>query len=106
MMWAGITTGLIFVNSLIQPAAAAGDDSLRYFPLVPFALSVLVRWLLLPRFRNRQKAFPVFIAGLALAEGTGLIGLLLVPSFRQSYFYISLFAFVQYAPIFVGKYED
>jgi len=105
IVWLGITAGLILIYTFLPPSATHGDLVVRYFPIGPFALSVLVRWLVLPRFTKRVKAFPIFIIGLAMAESTGITGIFLAPEFRQAYFVLSLLALAQFVPLFSARYE-
>lgn len=105
ILWAAITGGLIAIYVALRPTAPAGAPaSLRYVPLVPFAAAVLVRWFVLPRFREGARAFPLFIVGLALAEACGIIGLFLVPDLAPTYLVLGLAGLLLFAPFFAAKY--
>ena len=82
ILWTGITGGLVLVYVLLghtaAPVVAELPAFLPYFIATPLLLSCVVRWLVLPRLTSRLKAFPIFIIGLALAEGSGMLGIFLV----------------------------
>lgn len=77
---------------------------LRYLPLLALAASSVVRWLVLPRLltASKTRAFSVFIVGLALAEGSGILGLILGDTLRDAYFALALLGVAQFAPFFAA----
>jgi hypothetical protein len=79
---------------------------LRFVPIFPLALSIVVRWVVLPRFTRRIRAFPVFIIGIALAEGSGIAGILLVPELALIYCVLAVLGLVQFIPLFAKHYEE
>jgi len=54
---------------------------------------------------RRIRAFPVFIIGLALAEGSGLLGIFLVPELSLTYFVLAMLGLVQFIPLFAKGYD-
>lgn len=109
IIWFAITFGLVIIYSFAAPPAPAGDqgsDPLQYLPLVPLAISVFIRWALLPRQKTIAAALPVFIVGLAMAEGCGIIGMFIVPQLKQTYLVLALLGLFQFAPFWVNKLEQ
>jgi hypothetical protein len=106
IIWAAITFGLTVIYFTMQkemPLPTA--NSARYLPLIPLFGAVLLRWFVLPRFTERMRAFPIFIVGLALAEGSGILGIFLVPDLAPTYFLLALFGLLQFAPFFAARYS-
>lgn len=107
IIWAAIVAGLTALYfTLGQRPSPTHDDviAIRYLPLAPLALAVVVRWLVLPRFDKRLRAFPIFIIGLALAESCGILGIFLVPDLAATYYVLALFGLLQFAPFFAARY--
>jgi hypothetical protein len=103
-IWLALIAGVIvlwkFLGSGANPPATG---AIRYLPIGPLAVSSLVRWLVLPRFADRTRAFPVFVVGLALAESCAILGLFLVPDLRDTYVLLGLLGLAQFAPVFASK---
>ncbi len=78
---------------------------MQYVPFLLIGGSVIIRWVLLPRFKSASKAFPSFILGVALAEGCGLMGILVVPEWKAICLALGLLALLQYVPCFASRYE-
>lgn len=108
IIWAAIIAGLTALYfTLGQRPSPTHDDIIviRYLPLAPLALAVVVRWLILPRFSERLRAFPIFIIGVALAESCGILGIFLVPDLAATYYVLALFGLIQFAPIIAARYS-
>jgi len=105
-LWIAIILGLVIVYMVIQSQPSqAPYPNLRYLPILPLALSALVRWIVIPRIRARVRAFPMFVAGLALAEGCGMLGIFLVPDLKPAYLVLSLLGLAQFVPVFASRHE-
>lgn len=72
----------------------------------PLFLSIVIRWLVLPRYRDLRQAFPLFVAGLALAEACGLLGMFLGGPYRDDLILLGVLGIVQYAPFFARAYLE
>jgi hypothetical protein len=102
-VWGAITAGWTVLYLTLRPTVTAPPvESLRYLPVAPFCVAVVVRWLILPRFEG-LRGFPIFIIGVAMAESTGIFGLFLVPSLKDVYFALALVGLAQFVPVFVGR---
>ena len=81
ILWTGILLGLV-VQALmleLQPASVPVHFHLLadFIGIGLLLASSLLRWLVLPRLRQVQSAFVVFVLGLVLAESCGLLGIFL-----------------------------
>jgi hypothetical protein len=74
--------------------------------VIPFVLSGIVRWVILPRIKNAGVAFALFIVGIAVAEACCFFGLFLIPAHKQDLFILSILGIVQFAPFFARKYNS
>jgi hypothetical protein len=79
---------------------------LALIALAPLVISVVIRWLVLPRITDIRRAFVLFILGLAMAEGCCIFGLFLGGALRDELFLIGLFGIAQYIPIFTRAYIE
>lgn len=106
-LWFGITVGLIAIHGVIpQGETTPTTGALRYLPLLPLLVASAIRWLVLRRMTDGLRAFPLFVLGLAMAEGSSLLGLFIVPELRQTYLALGVLALVQYAPFFASRYRS
>jgi len=67
-------------------------------------MSGAVRWSVLPMLKDAQKALPVFVVGIALAEMSCFLGLFIFPSHQMPLFIASVLGIFQFIPLFVGRY--
>lgn len=81
------------------------EESLPYLRVLPFALSCLVRWAVLPQMRSLEAVFPVFVIGIALAEASCLLGIFLFPTYKADMLIMAMIGVAQFAPVFVRKFE-
>ena len=74
--------------------------------VIPLFVSVVIRWLVLPRYTDMNRALVMFIFGLGLAEGCGILGIFLGGPYRDDLFLLGLFGIVQFIPIFAKSYLE
>jgi hypothetical protein len=105
-LWAAFQTGIFFIYHFLRtPAEPAPDPSPVWLAgAVPFLLSVVVRWAVLPRVSNAQLAFQLFVAGIALAETSCFMGLFIFPAHRAPLFYLSAAGIFQFLPTFASRF--
>jgi len=107
IIWAAILNGLVVIYFFLGrgPVQPAATDKLwlNLVGLIPLFVSIVIRWLVLPRYTEIKRALPVFVVGLALAEGCGLLGIFLGGPYRDDLFVLGLLGVAQFAPLFVGK---
>ncbi len=107
--WGAVLLGLVVVYLVLGRAPlkvpAAGAHPLTgLVGLVPLFVSIVIRWLALPRFNNLARAFPLFIVGLGLAEACGLLGIFLGGVYRDDLFLLGVLGIMQYVPFFARQY--
>ena len=74
--------------------------------VVPLFVSIVIRWLVLPRYTQERRALVLYIIGLALAEGCGLMGILLGGPYRDSLFVLGVMGVTQFVPFYARKFFD
>lgn len=107
IIWASILAGLIVIYAVlgqkpVKPVVAA-DLPVNLVGIVPLFISIVIRWLVLPRCRDFARAFPVYVVGLALAEACGLLGIFLGGPYRESLFVLGVLGVTSYVPVFVKQ---
>ena len=107
LIWAGITGGLVAIDYAMrqvpETAPAARSAGLEVVALVDLLASCLARWWVLPRVRRVQSAFVLFVFGLAMAEGCGLIGVF-AGVHRNALLVLGLAGLLQWMPLFARRY--
>jgi FtsH-binding integral membrane protein len=107
VLWAATLGGLAaFYVFLKSPEPSEPSTTLRFLPIALFLAAVVVRWLVMPRFQQRSRAFPIFVVGVALSEACALTGIFLSPDLRNLWFVLACVSLVQFVPIFVNRFED
>lgn len=105
VIWLGLLGGVIFVYATFlerrQPVEHAWGI-VETMACVNVALSAVVRWLVLPRFREAQRAFPIFIVGMALAESAAFFGIFL-SAYANELFVLGTVGMMQFVPFFVAR---
>jgi hypothetical protein len=109
LVWGGLLTGLVLIylglgHLPVRPPAAGAHPLAGLIGFLPLFISIVIRWLVLPRFSSLARAFPLFIAGLALAEACGLLGIFLGGVYRDQLFLLGVLGIVQYLPFFARQY--
>jgi|SRR5665213_1699517 len=108
IIWGGVLGGLcliyfVFGRSQPLPAASTSELLANLVGFPPLFISVVIRWLVLPRYSEPGRALVLFIVGLVLAEACGILGIFLGGAYRDALFLLGVFGVVQYAPIFARK---
>jgi hypothetical protein len=107
IIWAVILAGLmmlyLFLGRGPLEAAETSDLLINLSGLVPLFVSIVIRWLVLPRYDNLKGAFPVFIIGLALAESCGILGVFIGGPFRDDLFVLGVLGVAQFVPLFARR---
>lgn len=110
LLWAATLGGLgllwLFVARGHAPAAAGADPLAHLAGFVPLFVSIILRWLVLPRYSDGGRALVVFIVGLALAEAGGLLGLFLGGPWRDDLFLLAVLGVAQFAPFYAARLHE
>jgi len=111
IVWAAMLVGLCVIWWFCGFLKLLGNEpnpnrlmDLAGFP--PLFVSIVIRWLVLPRYDDLKRAFPLFIAGLALAEACGLLGIFLGGPYRDDLFLLGVLGILQYMPFFAKGYLE
>lgn len=105
VLWFAMTNGLILQRLFLGGNPASDQVTLGYIALGPLVVSAIIRFVVLPRMKTKQKAFPLFVAGLATAEACGLMGLFLGGGNRDTFVIAGVGMLLAYAPLFARKYD-
>jgi hypothetical protein len=111
ILWASFLSGVVVMHQvLVVPAAKEGalpqGGVFWLAGLVPLFASALVRWTVLPRQTTAQAALPFFIIGIAMAEGTFLLGRFVFPAQSMEFFWLAILGVLQYIPFFARRYFE
>lgn len=104
IIWGSILSGLVVIyvflgQGPVKPVVAA-DLPMNLAGLVPLFVSIVIRWLVLPRCNGIKWAFLLFIIGLANAEACGLMGIFIGGPYRDSLFMLGVLGVTSYVPLF------
>ncbi len=111
IVWATVLSGLIVIYyalgrvATVSPAPST-NPLLNLIGFVPLFLSVVIRWLVLPRAIGPQGAFVMFVLGLALAEACGFLGIFLGGPYREDFFVLGVLGVTQYVPLYAKKFYE
>ncbi|MBA3849474.1 MAG: hypothetical protein C0502_05690 [Opitutus sp.] len=109
ILWFALLTGacilyLTLGRGPMRPAAANPFENL--VGLVPLFVSIIVRWLVLPRYTDGRKAFVMFIVGCALAESCALLGVFLGGPYRDDVFVLGVLGIAQFVPFYARRLHE
>lgn len=111
IIWGGVLGGLVviyffFGRTKPLPVASTDDLLINLVGFPPVFVSVIVRWLVLPRYTEPRRALVIFIIGLALAEFCGILGIFLGGAYRDVLFLLGVFGIIQYLPVYARKFFE
>jgi hypothetical protein len=112
ILWASPLAGLVLVYFfLVQGKPLPVNVPSREFltgliGVVPLFVSIVIRWLVLPRYQEEGRALVLFIIGIALAESCGLLGLFRGGPYRDVLFVLGVLGIIQYVPFYAKKLFD
>lgn len=104
VIWIALLVGTFLQFHFLGGGAPRKPDEFPWFiPLLPLAVSVVVRWRLLPRMKNPVQILPLFVIGIAMAESTMFLGLYLTPSYKMECFIAAVLGIFQFIPLFARR---
>lgn len=108
--WASILGGLVVIyiflgRGPVKPAAVS-ELPMNLSGVVPLFVSIVIRWLVLPRFTDIKLAFPMFVTGLVLAEACGILGIFLGGPYRDELFVLGVLGITQFVPFYARRYFE
>jgi len=107
IIWGSILSGLVVIyvflgQGPVKPVVGA-DLPMNLAGIVPLFVSIVIRWLVLPRCHEVMRVSLVYIIGLALAEACGIMGVFLGGPYRESLFMLGVLGVTSYVPLFVKR---
>lgn len=107
VLWAAFLAGIPQFYFLLGSKTPTTSSSIGMaaLALIPFFISAVIRWAVLPRMPDAKTAFTIFILGIAIAESVCFLGLFVFPSFKTPLVALSFLGIFQFAPYFAGKYR-
>jgi hypothetical protein len=111
IIWTAVLVGLCMLWWLFGFLELRGNEPhanplLDLVGLVPLFVSVVIRWLVLPRDLEMRRAFTLFIVGVSLAEACGVLGIFLGGPYRDDLFLLGALGIAQYLPFFARRYLE
>jgi len=101
---AGLCVQYYFLAWPVDTDGPVEANTFDYFSLVPLAVSVVVRWFLLPNCTNMPVAFVAFIVGISLAEACGIFAIFLAAAFKDELFVLGVLGIAQFAPFYARRF--
>jgi hypothetical protein len=110
-LWAGMLVSLgvlwgVFGFLKLSGNQPQANPLVDLIGLVPLFVSIVIRWLVLPRYNDLKAALPMFVVGLTLAEGGGLLGLLMGGPFRDDLSLLGVLGILQFIPVFARRLAE
>ncbi|MEQ2006069.1 MAG: hypothetical protein ABMA26_04655 [Limisphaerales bacterium] len=110
-IWFALLSGLFVIFFVLgnQPGSAGNAQTSQMFlglGVLQVVASAVVRWVLLPKVQEAARAFPMFVVGMALAEGACFFGIFLVPAYKQELFFASILGVAQFVPFFASRFYE
>ncbi len=105
LVWVGVLY-LVFAYNRPLPRLSQENPLQGLIGVVPVFISIIIRWLMVPRSTEPGRALVLFIVGLAMAEACGILGIFLGGPYRDSLFVLSVLGIVQYMPFYAKKLFD
>ncbi len=103
VIWSALLAGVVVIYVFLGRGPLPPPVS-NPFPhlvgLVPLFISVLLRWLVLPKQRDPAKALVLFILGASLGEACAILGVFLGGPLRDELFVLGALGLVQWMPLY------
>ena len=111
IIWAALIAGLCAIWWIIgflklQGNGPHANTLIDVVGMVPLFLSIVLRWLVIPRVTEMRQGFVLFVTGLALAEACGLLGIFLGGPYRDQLFLLGVLGIAQFMPFFARQYIE
>ncbi|MCM2273178.1 MAG: hypothetical protein NDI75_00060 [Candidatus Didemnitutus sp.] len=104
-VWLAMLAGVVVIHVVLLPRRAPAEQPwglLENIACAQVALSAIIRWLVLPRIKEPRRAFPIFIVGMALAEGAAILGTFL-SAHATEFFVLGMAGMMQFVPFFAAR---
>jgi len=108
VLWAAFQGGIFTIYHFVAgPAPAQSsvlEPTLWLVGIAPFLVSVIIRFLVMPRLKSIAFALPCFIVGVGLAEFSCFLGIFFFPSHQRDLFILSAIGIFQFIPFYAPRY--
>jgi hypothetical protein len=105
LTWAALTAHLVLLPLLLgirlSNSGASEFGGRVVFVVLPLAIAIGIRWLVLSRMGYTVTAFFLFLAGLILTDMSGLMTLFLRPPHRMALYCLCVIGMLQFIPLFI-----
>lgn len=108
MVWSMFLAGVavMYAVAVVLPGQPAASNPFQNLvAIIPLFISIVIRWLALPRYTNAQKAWAMYLLGLALAEACGAIGVFTGGPYRTDFVFLAVLGVVQFVPQFAQRLD-
>ena len=106
VVWAALMISVCINYIFLARTSPTGATSPGWpAALVPFFLGTVVRWAVLPRMENPQRAWAIFLVGMALEESLCFLGLFIFPARQLELAILSEIGMVQFIPVFAKRFR-
>lgn len=107
IVWLALQVGIFVIYFVLEKSSR--ENKGPEFPIwlagfLPLIGSAIIRWMVLPRISVIQTAFPLFVVGIAMAEGATFFGMFLFPEQKQLFFLLSVVGMFQFIPTFAKRF--
>jgi hypothetical protein len=111
IIWTAVLSGLVVIHYFlgrgpVPEAVPGGNPFVHLIGLVPLFVSIIIRWLVLPRSAAPGPAFVMFIIGLSLAEACGIMGIFLGGPYREDLFVLGVLGIAQFVPLNARRFYE
>ncbi|MEP4078575.1 hypothetical protein [Haloferula sp.] len=114
IIWFSLFSGMFMILQFAGGGWPSGDNTEAYLsnpmfwiPIGMFAVSQVVRWFVLPMLKTPQAMLPPAIIGMAMAEGTMILALFLLPKGmvegKQILIILGFLGVLSFAPVYLMK---
>ncbi len=108
VIWGSNLMGLAALYFLLgqgesAPVSVPSNPLVNLAGFAPLFVSVVIRWLVLPRATQVGAALVMFVLGMAMAEACGILGLFLGGPYRDSLFVLGVMGVTSYVPLFAKR---
>ena len=107
LVWSAFLMGILLIYIEIGISKVIYEDpdvSMGFLAFQPLIVSVIIRWLVLPRLTRAKAAFQLFIVGIVMAEVSSLIAFFLVEQWKEELFFLGVLGMIQFVPVFIKRY--
>lgn len=106
VLWFAFAQSPLILFYLFGRGDGMDVGQIAYTTLIPALVALFIRFVLLPRFTTKARAFPFFLIGLAAAEGAAILAIIMASPARTALFALSYGLLLLYIPLFASRYDS